>query len=347
MGYIDYEKDCYFGSDQLYNRWMRNGDCKKNDLLLTMEAPLGNVALVPDDRKYILSQRILLIRPNNKISNLYLYYYFMSDKFQNELRINSSGSTAKGIQRRRLEKLIIEFPESISYQKHIANTLKHIDDEINLIKAKISKLKDIRIGIMQKLLSGQIRLVSKPKHNKAINEAVLISVLSHHFGSEKFPLGRKRYTKLSYLFHRHTDGKIEDYVKKAAGPYNPNTKYKGSERIALQKNYITKHKREKYEGFISGSNFNEAENYYLKWYDQDSLNWLLQFKKNRNDYLELIATVDSAIIDLKSKNTAINVDNIIEYIKNIEEWKPKLDRDIFAAKSIENAINKCFELFDY
>ena len=63
MGQIDAEKEAYFGSDELYKRWMTQGDCEPGDVLLTMEAPLGNVAQIPDDKRYILSQRVLLIKP--------------------------------------------------------------------------------------------------------------------------------------------------------------------------------------------------------------------------------------------------------------------------------------------
>ncbi|SRR5579885_822777 len=68
MGKIDIEKEAYYGSEALYKKWMIQGECQKGDVLLTMEAPLGNVAQIPDNKKYILSQRVLLIRPNDKIS---------------------------------------------------------------------------------------------------------------------------------------------------------------------------------------------------------------------------------------------------------------------------------------
>jgi type I restriction enzyme S subunit len=52
-GFLDLNEECYFGSEKLYSRWMTQGDIAKDDILFTTEAPLGNVALVPDDRKYI------------------------------------------------------------------------------------------------------------------------------------------------------------------------------------------------------------------------------------------------------------------------------------------------------
>ena len=55
MGRIDYDKGAYYGSDELYSKWMVQGECEPGDVLLTMEAPLGNVTQVPDSKKYILS----------------------------------------------------------------------------------------------------------------------------------------------------------------------------------------------------------------------------------------------------------------------------------------------------
>ncbi|WP_429042976.1 restriction endonuclease subunit S [Aeromonas veronii] len=44
-GFIDYEAECYFGSDELYKKWMTSGDASKGDIVFTMEAPLGKVRI--------------------------------------------------------------------------------------------------------------------------------------------------------------------------------------------------------------------------------------------------------------------------------------------------------------
>src|ERR1051326_6646218 len=67
MGYIDFEEECHFGSEVLYKRWMTNGSIMKNDIVITMEAPLGNVALIPDNKKYILSQRTILLHLDSNL----------------------------------------------------------------------------------------------------------------------------------------------------------------------------------------------------------------------------------------------------------------------------------------
>src|SRR3989442_14196722 len=63
MGRIDLSRETYLSSDALYSRWMTAGDPERGDIIITLEAPLGNVARIPDERKYILSQRVVLLRP--------------------------------------------------------------------------------------------------------------------------------------------------------------------------------------------------------------------------------------------------------------------------------------------
>lgn len=61
-GGIDMRREAYFGGERLYRKWMTSGDVRKGDVLLTMEAPLGNVAQIPDDARYILSERVIALR---------------------------------------------------------------------------------------------------------------------------------------------------------------------------------------------------------------------------------------------------------------------------------------------
>ena len=58
-GYIDFSAEPNFGSEELYQRWMTGNELRKGQVLFTTEAPMGNVAQVPDNRKYILSQRTI------------------------------------------------------------------------------------------------------------------------------------------------------------------------------------------------------------------------------------------------------------------------------------------------
>ena len=214
---------------------------------------------------------------------------------------------------------------------------------------------------MQNLLTGKIRLIenaqakqkviaidkntSRKNHNWQINEAVVIAVLTKEFGSDKFPLGRKRYTKLSYLLHRHVERQAEGYLKKAAGPYNPATRYKGPESIAQKNKYIMQAETGQYSGFVPAENIALAEEYFNKWYGRDVMQWLKQFKYEKNDTLELWTTVDMAVQDLKRTGKEVSAEAVKSLINNTKNWKPKLKRPFFSDENIAKAILKTDELF--
>ncbi len=159
MGRIDPDKEAYFGNDELYRKWMVQGECEPGDVLLTMEAPLGNVAQIPDSKKYILSQRVLLIKPKDWLSPDSLAYYMKGSVFQNQLSLNSTGTTAKGIQRRKLDELPVGLPPVQPEQTAIAAILSDMDAEIAALEAKLAKASQLKQGMMQELLTGRIRLV--------------------------------------------------------------------------------------------------------------------------------------------------------------------------------------------
>ena len=158
MGFIDFDEECYLASETLYKRWMVNGDIEQGDIVFTMEAPLGNVALIPDNRKYILSQRTVLLQPNsNTTFSPFLYQVLMSRWFQQQLHENATGSTAQGIQRRKFETLAVVCPP-LPEQRAIAAALSDVDALLVKLEQFIAKKRDIKQAAMQQLLTGQTRL---------------------------------------------------------------------------------------------------------------------------------------------------------------------------------------------
>jgi len=245
-------------------------------------------------------------------------------------------------------------------QAKIAEVLGDMDAEIDALELRRAKTHDLKIAMMQELLTGKTRLVGqdlpaaqeastgdkKQSHNWAFNEAVVISTLVNRFGKEDYPLGRKRYTKLSYLLHRRVERRAEGYLKKAAGPYNPKTKYAGPEKIAKTNGYILQHKGPKgHSGFIAADNIAQAEGYFEKWYGPDVLQWLEQFRFKKNDELEVLATVDMATVELHEAGMEVNVASVKSVISNHPEWEAKLDRAAFSDANIAAAIELCGELF--
>lgn len=158
-GFIDYEAECYFGSDELYKKWMTSGDASKGDIVFTMEAPLGNVALIPNEDKYILSQRTILLQlERSKFLPTFIIQVFLSDMFQSYISESATGSTAQGIKRATFEKMFVAVPSCLEEQTAIATILSDMDSELTALEQKLAKARDMKQGMMQQLLTGRIRL---------------------------------------------------------------------------------------------------------------------------------------------------------------------------------------------
>ncbi|ATA75741.1 restriction endonuclease subunit S [Capnocytophaga sp. H2931] len=292
----------------------------------------------------------MLILKNNDSNLKYLSYSMMSLKFQ--------VGDHKRHWIREFQNIEIPLPP-IAEQNQIASILSDMDAEIEILEQKLAKAQQIKQGLMRELLTGKIRLVIsqvkkeiKPlkKHNNHFNDAVLIGVMASCLGSENFPLTRFRYTKVSYLLKRYKDEQITEYLKKAAGPYNPKTRYGGAEKIAIENKYVAIKKRsykgKEYEGFLEAENIEQALGYFNRWYGEGALNFIKQFKYETNNNLELLATVDMAIQDLKEENKEINLNSIKQFIRENEEWRDKLNRSAFCDENIEIAIKRLDNLYN-
>ncbi len=155
-GYIDFNAECHLGSGELYEKWMGKVKLVKNDIVFTMEAPLGKALLVPDDKRYILSQRVVAFKTKDYIDNLYFIQLIWSNKFQNTVDRLSTGSTAKGINQKSLKKVFVNIPLKPEQQK-IAAFLTAVDNKIEQLSKKQELLGEYKKGVMQQIFSQAIR----------------------------------------------------------------------------------------------------------------------------------------------------------------------------------------------
>jgi type I restriction enzyme, S subunit len=102
-GYIDRSAEAHFGDEEFYSAWMKGNELHCNQVLFTTEAPMGNVAQIPDDKKYILSQRtIAFVTDAARLSEDYLAILLKSPIVFGKLSARSSGGTAKGVSQKSL-----------------------------------------------------------------------------------------------------------------------------------------------------------------------------------------------------------------------------------------------------
>ena len=118
-----------FMTESQYASWMTRGYPCVGDVVMTTEAPLGEVAQLRDAR-VALAQRIITIRGKKDVlDNGYLKYFLQSAEGQGRLRARETGTTVTGIKAAELRELLIPLP-NIVQQRKISKVLLDLDEKI-------------------------------------------------------------------------------------------------------------------------------------------------------------------------------------------------------------------------
>ena len=151
-GYIDFTQDVHYGNQELYDKWMTGNELHKGQVLFTTEAPMGNVAQVPDNRRYILSQRTIAFGvKEDLITENFLATILRSPNVIATLTALSSGGTAKGVSQKSLSTVEIIIPNDLGEQERLANTFLELDHLITLHQRKYDKLQNIKKSMLKKM----------------------------------------------------------------------------------------------------------------------------------------------------------------------------------------------------
>lgn len=149
-GYIDYESSKEYISEDDYKEVMHRGKPLIGDVLITTEAPCGNVAQV-NRENIALAQRIIKYRGHsNVVDNTYLKHYLLSPEFQGVLNAKSSGGTVKGIKGSILHQQIIQYP-LYEEQLKIGQYLDKLDNLITLHQRKCDEMSELKKYMLQKM----------------------------------------------------------------------------------------------------------------------------------------------------------------------------------------------------
>lgn len=160
-GIIDYTLSQEFIDEDNYEEVMRRGLPKLGQVLMTTEAPLGEVAQI-DRTDVALAQRVLKFDgKKDKLDNRFLKYFILSKAFQASLYKFATGSTALGIKSERLSYLKSLLPP-VTEQTAIANYLDQETAKIDRLRDKveqaISRLKEYRTALITQAVTGKIKV---------------------------------------------------------------------------------------------------------------------------------------------------------------------------------------------
>lgn len=138
---------------------------KKGDLLMCMTdmkgnvALLGHTALMNEDDKYIVNQRVGLLRPKNDVGIDYPYLYILTNSFDfiEELRSRANSGVQVNLSTNEIKKSkILIAPKSINEQFDLIT--KSFYDKIFEITNENETLRNTRDFLLPKLISGELEI---------------------------------------------------------------------------------------------------------------------------------------------------------------------------------------------
>ena len=100
-----------------------------------------------------------------KTNGIWLCYYFRSNFGRELLYSLAQGAIRYNLSKTNFLKLEIFYPDP-EEQTAIAQILSDMDKEIKLLEERVVKTRSIKTGMMQELLTGKTRLLSKEELNK-------------------------------------------------------------------------------------------------------------------------------------------------------------------------------------
>lgn len=135
-GNLDFT-DGYFVDEATYLNRVKRAAPEPYDIIISREAPMGVVAMVPENLKCCLGQRLVLLKVDkSKVNPVYLLYVLMSDFVQTQFRrADATGSIVSNLCIPDLKDIIIPVIEE--NQDDVSKLLASINSKL-LLNGKIN-----------------------------------------------------------------------------------------------------------------------------------------------------------------------------------------------------------------
>lgn len=122
-----------FTDEETYLERVRRAVPQPGDLVISREAPIGEIAMIPKGLRACLGQRVVLLRANPNVCNArFLLYSFIGGELRDEiLSHDGTGSTVSNLRIPSLKAAKVKLPP-LPIQRQIAAILSAFDDKIDL-----------------------------------------------------------------------------------------------------------------------------------------------------------------------------------------------------------------------
>jgi len=159
-------KDIVRISEELSQKLIRSR-LFKGDVVFPCVGTIGNAVVIEEDDKFHINQNIAKISPHQTLNSYYLSQYLTSDLCRNEINRFNATTSQPNVLVGSLRKFRIPVPKSIEEQKLIAGIFTEVDEKIGILEQKKNAYSELKMGLMQQLLTGKIRVT-----NRLLKEAI-------------------------------------------------------------------------------------------------------------------------------------------------------------------------------
>lgn len=135
---------------------------RKGDVLIAMSgATTGKIGVYESEKIAYINQRVgkFVIINEKETSQKFISHIVQSEKFKANLIKEIAQGAQPNISGRQIQSIELSVPSNIEEQSYIATILSDMDTEISALEHKLEKYKNLKLGMMQTLLTGKIRLV--------------------------------------------------------------------------------------------------------------------------------------------------------------------------------------------
>ena len=118
---------------------------------------IGSISYLDTFEEGILSPMYVIFKCNDNLNSSYFTYWLNTHSFKGNLYKYLSGSVRDSLSFKDMKLMKIKLP-SLQEQQKIAEVLSNADKEISSLQSELEELKKQKKGLMQKLLTGEVRV---------------------------------------------------------------------------------------------------------------------------------------------------------------------------------------------
>lgn len=169
-GRIDFSSPSYTDDEHFAQR-IKRAKPQPGDIIITREAPIGDVGMIPENTECCLGQRMVLLRANQSVcDNFYLLYSLQSLYVQHQISWSEgTGTTVSNLRIPHLEQIQIPYLP-LEQQAKISSVLRALEEKIENNRRLNDNLADLLQTIYQERFSNDIL---------AVNQGVLSDICSY------------------------------------------------------------------------------------------------------------------------------------------------------------------------